>query len=208
MTTHEQELRGCDRDRLWALAAGALEEQETPALEAHLAGCSDCRERLVAIQADVEALGCFAEGARSPDELAQQVLSRSRGLQARARRLRWLALSALLLSILVGGFYTAHRLGESALARRDLWALEHAIQSIQNREGRYPANEDELVRALARLQSPDVRVDEQGRPLDHWGHPFRYRCPGERVPGLFDLWGLGPNGLDERGGPDDQTNWR
>jgi hypothetical protein len=113
-----------------------------------------------------------------------------------------------LVAALAGSLYTAHRLTEKALARRDLWTLEHAIQRIQNVEGAYPASEEELARALARLQDPGLTLDDQGRPLDHWGRPFRYRYPGVQVPGLFDLWGPGANGIDEEGRPDDQTNWR
>lgn len=207
MTTHEGQ-QCCDTDALWALAVGVLSTEEARGNEEHLTGCLDCRARLDAIRADVDALGCFAAGGGAPEELAEKVLERSQTLQARAKRLRWLALSGLLIAVLVGGVYTAHVLTVKALARRNLWRLEHAIQRIQNNEGSYPASEQELVRALAQLQDPEVGLDAQGRPLDHWGQPFHYRYPGVQVPGLFDLWGLGANGEDNNGTRDDQTNWR
>jgi general secretion pathway protein G len=38
-------------------------------------------------------------------------------------------------------------------------------------------------------------------PLDPWGHPYRYENPGNKHPPLYDLYSLGPDGLD--GTPDD-----
>jgi hypothetical protein len=207
MTTREGQ-HGCDTDRLWALAVGVVTDEETRTSEEHLASCLECRGQLHTIRADVEALGCFAAEGGSPKTLAEQVLVRSQTLQARGKRLRWLALSALLVAALVGGVFAAHTLTIKALARRNLLRLEHAIERIQNSEGTYPANEEELVQALGRLGDPEVGLDPQGRPLDHWGQPFHYRYPGVQVPGLFDLWGLGANGVDNGGTRDDQTNWR
>jgi hypothetical protein len=206
MTTREDP-QGCDQDRLWALAVGALGDEEARVVEAHLPGCAECRAHVEVIRADVDALG-YPGGQGGPEALAEKVLDRARALEARARRLRWLALSLLLVAALAGGVWGAHRLGVAAQARRDVWALEHAIQRVQNAEGRYPADERALVDALGRLHDPGVRVDAQGRPLDHWGHPFHYRCPGVRVKGMFDLWSDGADGVDGEGAPDDQTNWR
>lgn len=106
----------------------------------------------------------------------------------------------------MAGVAIAHRLTVKAMVRRDLWRLEHAVQRIQNAEGRYPADEQALVDALRRHPDPDLRLDAAGRPLDYWGQPLRYRYPGKRVPGLFDLWSVGADGVDADGLPDDQTN--
>lgn len=207
MTTREDQ-PGCDGDRLWALAVGVLSEEDSRREGDHLTTCVDCQDRLATIRADVDALGYPSTGDASPQALAEQVLARSRGIQARAKRLRWLALGGVLVGFVVLGLTSAHRLAERNLARRGLWSLEHAIQRIQNAEGSYPADEQELRRALARHPDAELRLDEQGRPLDHWGQPFRYRYPGAQVPEQFDLWSLGPNAVDDEGGPDDLTNWR
>jgi general secretion pathway protein G len=29
-------------------------------------------------------------------------------------------------------------------------------------------------------------------PLDPWGHPYNYVCPGTRNPDSYDVWSLGP----------------
>lgn len=207
MTTRADQ-QGCDRDRLWALAVGAATEEEAQLQEDHLAGCPRCRDQLATIRGDVEALGCHATAGTSADELTRGVLERARAVELRARRLRWLAVGALLVAGLVGGLATAHQLASNARARRELWRLEHAIHRLQDETGRYPADERELARTLARVGPPELRLAPDGRPLDPWGRPFRYRYPGLHVRGLFDLWSAGADGVDEEGQPDDVTNWR
>jgi hypothetical protein len=39
--------------------------------------------------------------------------------------------------------------------------------------------------------------------LDGWGRPLLYRSPGPVHPHGWDLWSVGPNGIDEQGGGDD-----
>jgi len=206
MTTTPRGPRTCDPDRLWAVAVGVLPADEAGAHQQHLTDCGECRQRLE-IRADVDALGCHAGPGASPDALAARVLERARAAQARARLLRWLALGAVLIAATAAGLAIAHRLTVKAMVRRDLWRVNNAIQRVQNAEGRYPADEQELVRALGRLADPEVRVDDQGRPVDAWGRPLRYRFPGVHAPGLFDLWSLGADGRDDDGAPDDQPNW-
>lgn len=195
---------GCDPDHLWALAVGVLEPEESGE---HLTRCSRCQAALGEIQADVEALGAFAGPQGSPDDLAAQILARSRRVQARARLLRWGALGLVLLGALTVGLVSAHFLTERALVRQGLAQLEHAIQRIQDAEGSFPADEAALGEALARHGEAAIPRDAQGRPLDYHGRPVRYRYPGEKVPGLFDLWSVGADGVDEAGEGDDQTNW-
>ena len=40
-------------------------------------------------------------------------------------------------------------------------------------------------------------------PNDAWGHPFIYRCPGTVHSYGWDLYSVGPNGVDELGQGDD-----
>tara|TARA_R110002072_G_scaffold119309_1_gene252039 strand:- start:761 stop:1066 length:306 start_codon:yes stop_codon:yes gene_type:complete len=96
---------------------------------------------------------------------------------------------------------------ERALVRQGLSRLEHAVQRIQDAEGSFPADEAALGEALGRLRDSEIPRDAEGRPLDYHGRPFRYRQPAEKVRGLFDLWSVGADGIDEGGEGDDQTNW-
>jgi general secretion pathway protein G len=43
-------------------------------------------------------------------------------------------------------------------------------------------------------------------PLDPWGHPYHYRLPGAHNPDRFDVWSVGPDGVD--GSQDDIGNWK
>ena len=58
---------------------------------------------------------------------------------------------------------------------------------------------------LDRWQGPYLK--QKGVPADPWGHPYRYRIPGEH--GEYDLYSLGaddaPGGTGEN---QDITNWQ
>ena len=42
-------------------------------------------------------------------------------------------------------------------------------------------------------------------PLDPWGNPYIYECPGKRNTAGYDLSSMGPDG--RAGTDDDITNW-
>ncbi|MEI6350155.1 MAG: type II secretion system major pseudopilin GspG [Verrucomicrobiota bacterium] len=42
-------------------------------------------------------------------------------------------------------------------------------------------------------------------PTDPWGHPYQYRCPGAKNPTSFDIFSLGPDGIESA---DDLGNWK
>lgn len=43
-------------------------------------------------------------------------------------------------------------------------------------------------------------------PVDPWGNPYVYECPGKQNPSSYDIFSAGPDGRE--GGDDDVTNWR
>jgi general secretion pathway protein G len=43
-------------------------------------------------------------------------------------------------------------------------------------------------------------------PVDPWGNPYVYECPGKHNPTSYDLMSMGPDGRE--GGDDDITNWQ
>ena len=50
------------------------------------------------------------------------------------------------------------------------------------------------------LDAPGGKV-----PLDPYGEPYQYRCPGEKNKNGYDLWSKGVDRTD--GTPDDIGNW-
>ena len=43
-------------------------------------------------------------------------------------------------------------------------------------------------------------------PLDPWGNPYQYECPGSQNPDSYDVWSWGPDKVD--GTEDDIGNWQ
>ncbi|MCL6505148.1 MAG: type II secretion system major pseudopilin GspG [Pirellulales bacterium] len=43
-------------------------------------------------------------------------------------------------------------------------------------------------------------------PLDPWDRPYQYASPGKHNPNTYDVWSLGPDGVD--GTADDIGNWQ
>lgn len=75
--------------------------------------------------------------------------------------------------------------------------------------GDYPST-DEGLQAL--YTAPADKADRwhgpyaEGKlPLDPWGQPYHYKCPGTHNVGGYDLWSSGPDKID--GTEDDITNW-
>lgn len=100
----------------------------------------------------------------------------------------------------------------------DMQRAQHAVEAdgllslylgrFHLRAGRYPAELGELINRPADLEpsrwdGPYVNWPEVLN--DPWQRPYRYRCPGVHNDESYDLWSLGPDGLD--GSQDDITNW-
>ena len=67
--------------------------------------------------------------------------------------------------------------GKVGAARIDMSAIEHALSTFYSEYGRYPTNEE----GLAVLTTPTAKVPEPlltKMPVDPWGHPYLYFCPG------------------------------
>ena len=90
--------------------------------------------------------------------------------------------------------------------------IEQALEFYQMDNARFPTADQGLEALVTKSSSPPVpRAFNPGgylKPdglLDPWGEPFHYRIPGTHNPHSFDIWSLGPDGVE---GNDDITNWR
>ncbi len=96
------------------------------------------------------------------------------------------------------------------VARLDIGNIESALDIYRLDVGRYPTQSEGLAAliekpaSLESWQGPYLK--QKAVPADPWGHPYRYRMPGEH--GEFDLYSLGaddtPGGTGENA---DITNW-
>jgi general secretion pathway protein G len=92
-----------------------------------------------------------------------------------------------------------------------LTRLEQALEFYQMDNARFPTT-DQGLEALVRKPTtpPEPRSYTPGGYLkedglvDPWGQTFQYRIPGTNNPHSFDLWSLGPDGVE---GGDDIANW-
>lgn len=85
--------------------------------------------------------------------------------------------------------------------------LETPLTAYRVNMGRYPSTEEGLE---ALLKKPsDEAVNWRGPYVkklnpDPWGTQYQYRYPGERNASTYDLWSLGPDGVESE---DDIGNW-
>ena len=89
--------------------------------------------------------------------------------------------------------------------------LEQALEFYQMDNARFPTSDQGLEALVSKPSSPPVpRAYTPGGYLkrealtDPWGQSFEYRIPGSNNAHSFDLWSLGPDGVE---GNDDIANW-
>jgi general secretion pathway protein G len=86
--------------------------------------------------------------------------------------------------------------------------LSLALDLFEMDNGRFPTTEEGLLAlrtrpgALTNWQGPYLKKD----PKDPWQRPYVYRSAGTHN-NDYDLYSIGPNGIDENGGGDDIGNW-
>ena len=133
-----------------------------------------------------------------------------------------IAILGILISLVTAGAQAARRRGAVTKAKTMVASLETAIAMYQSDLGAYPPSENgALVKALqddpgdADWDGPyiEFKRDElkDGELLDPWGHPYAYVSVNGGSPQhrqrSFDLFSLGPNGVDDSGAGDDIVNW-
>lgn len=84
-----------------------------------------------------------------------------------------------------------------------------ALRLYEVDNGRYPTTEQGLRALLQKPTGSPAPANWKGpyleqEPLDPWGRPYVYRCPGAHPPRDYDLSSLGSDGTE---GGDDVTNW-
>jgi general secretion pathway protein G len=89
--------------------------------------------------------------------------------------------------------------------------LEQALAFYQMDNARFPTGDQGLDALVHKPSAPPVpRAYTPGGYLksealtDPWGQSFQYRIPGSNNPHSFDIWSLGPDGVE---GGDDIANW-
>lgn len=96
--------------------------------------------------------------------------------------------------------------------RTKIVRIEQALEFYQMDNARFPTIDQGLDALANKPSSPPVpRAYTPGGYIktdgleDPWGQRFQYRIPGSNNPHSFDLWSLGPDGVE---GSDDIANWK
>lgn len=88
-------------------------------------------------------------------------------------------------------------------ARQEIATLVHAIETFYSIYDRYPTNEE----GLAVLCRPLDKIPESllsAEPIDPWGRPYQYNCPGAKNP--YEIVSYGADGREGGDGANTDIN--
>ena len=120
-----------------------------------------------------------------------------------------LVILGILAAIVVPKFSGRTEQAKLAAAQSQIATLNTALDAFEVDTGYYPKGKNGLVdlvqapRDAQNWRGPYMKNDI---PLDPWGHPYIYECPGKHNPSSYDLMSMGPDG--RVGTDDDVANWQ
>jgi general secretion pathway protein G len=122
-----------------------------------------------------------------------------------------LVILAVLGSLAALSYDAIRRRADIDAAKSQVGLFKTPIQMYQMAIGSYPATTqglDALRSAPGDLPNPgkwDGPYLDSPIPLDPWDKPYQYVSPGSHNPDGYDVWSLGPDGVN--GTEDDIGNW-
>lgn len=138
----------------------------------------------------------------------------------RSRRRRGFTLMEVLLvlviltilgSLAALSYESINRQAHKKAAESQIGLLSTPLQMYQMAIGNFPTTSqglDALQSAPGDLPNPakwDGPYLNKAIPLDSWEKPYQYVSPGTHNPDSYDVWSLGPDGVN--GTEDDIGNW-
>ncbi len=97
-------------------------------------------------------------------------------------------------------------------AKMQVGALSTPLDAYHMAVGNYPSTAQGLQALrhqpaeLSNASQWDGPYLDSNVPLDPWGNPYQYMCPGTHNPDKYDVWSMGPDGIN--GTQDDIGNWQ
>ena len=120
-----------------------------------------------------------------------------------------LVILGILAAIVVPKFAGRTEQAKLTAAVSQISTLGTALDAFEVDNGYYPKGKNGLVdlvqppRDAQNWKGPYMKNDI---PLDPWGHPYVYECPGKHNPTSYDLMSIGPDG--RANSEDDICNWQ
>lgn len=120
-----------------------------------------------------------------------------------------LVILGILAAIVVPKFSGRTEQARLTAAQSQVSTFGTALDAFEVDNGYYPKGKNGLVdlvqppRDAQNWRGPYMKSEI---PLDPWGHPYVYECPGKHNPAGYDLYSIGPDG--RAGSEDDICNWQ
>lgn len=120
-----------------------------------------------------------------------------------------LVILGVLAAIVVPKFAGRTEQARITAAQTQIATFSTALDAFEVDNGYYPKGKDGLQDLIVQprdaltWKGPYLKTTEI--PLDPWGNPYIYECPGRYNATSYDLYSMGPDGRE--GTDDDITNW-
>ena len=95
--------------------------------------------------------------------------------------------------------------GDKTQAQARLKSIEILLWTRKKLLGSYPTEKEGLEKIIKKPTNDEEAEKAAERLKDPWHRKFQYRIPGIHHPESYDLFSLGPDGIE--GTEDDITNW-
>jgi len=122
-----------------------------------------------------------------------------------------LAILVIIASLAVTAYGPMQRKAYIRAAEAQIKAFKTPLQAYYLDLNCYPTTQQ----GLDALRNPPADLPNPSKwngpyldtdvPLDPWGRPYQYECPGRNNRDEYDVWSLGPDG--QNGTDDDIGNW-
>lgn len=121
-----------------------------------------------------------------------------------------LTILAILAGIVLPSMVGRGQQAKITAAKSDISSFSTALGIYEVDNGGFPKGRNGLQSLVQRPNNAQnwhgpYLQDKTTVPLDPWGNPYVYECPGKHNPTSFDLMSMGPDG--RIGGDDDICNW-
>lgn len=110
----------------------------------------------------------------------------------------------ILASFVLPKFFGSAEKARLTAARVQISNFESALTAYYSDHGDFPSTDEGLEVLAKRTDDRDAYLSK-AVPKDPWGNAYRYLKPATHEIVDYDLWSVGPDGLD--GTPDDIGNW-
>jgi general secretion pathway protein G len=122
-----------------------------------------------------------------------------------------LIILVIIMGLAAGSYFGQRRAAQVNAARAQIGLFETPLETYNLDMNMYPTTNQ----GLEALRMPPADLMNAGMwngpylnkeiPLDPWGRPYYYACPGRYNPNGYDVWSSGPDMVD--GTDDDIGNW-